>query len=401
MLGKRVKHAVVPLLLVFWATHLTAQSGVSDPKASPRTKALFDNLQSMSGRQILFGHQDDLAYGVSWKGEPNRSDIHDVYGAYPSVFGWDLGELGKNARYNIDSVPFAMMRKYMRKAYAMGSINTLSWHVDNPRTGGDAWDTTTVVRDLLPGGPLHGKLREQLDGVADYLKGLTNRGVLGHKIPVIFRPWHENTGNWFWWGSAGCTPEEFISLWRFTVDYLRKERNIKHLLYAFSPSSNYTSAEEYLRTYPGDEYVDILGLDYYFHPYNLQESRQVLSDRLALISRIARERGKISALTETGYETIPDSAWWTQMLLPILENNPESGRIAYLLVWRNAWSGQRANHYYAPYPGHPSAADFIRFARHPRVALNDRMPDMYKRNKRESTPIGGSTDDSSPAEGRN
>ena len=293
-----------------------------------------------------------------------------------------------------------MMRRYMRKAYAMGSINTISWHVDNPGTGGDAWDTTTVVRDLLPGGPLHGKLRAQLDGVADYLNRLKSRGLFAHKIPVIFRPWHENTGNWFWWGSASCSPDEFKSLWRFTVDYLRKERKLKHLLYAFSPSSNYTSTEEYLRTYPGDAYVDVLGVDYYFHPHNLQESRQVLSDRLALISRIARERGKISALTETGYETIPDSVWWTQTLLPTVDV-PESGRIAYLLVWRNAWSGQRANHYYAPYPGHPSAADFIRFARHPRVALNDRMPDMYKRNKQASIPAGSPVNDSSPAEGRN
>ena len=381
-------------LLLIWAmigcasleTTMQAQ-GRNEPqvsgKASRQARLLFENLHRITGRQIMFGHQDDLAYGVHWQGESSRSDVKEVCGAYPSVFGWDVGELDGKSPFNIDSVPFERMRAFMQYAYAIGSINTISWHLDNLGTGGDAWDTTAVVRELLPGGRLHWKLKAQLDVFANYANSLKSKGIFRHKIPVIFRPWHENTGHWFWWGQGSCSPEEFISLWRFTVDYLREEKKVRHLLYAFSPSSNYANTEEYLKTYPGDDYVDILGVDYYFHDYNIRESARELPGLLSTISRIAGERGKVSALTETGFETIPDSLWWTKTLLGHIESNSESSRIAYLLVWRNAWKGQRPNHFYAPYPGHHSAPDFVQFSQSPRIVLNNRMPSMYRKPKRE------------------
>lgn len=389
MLYKEFRNILLILVTIccIWPeTGIVAQSG-NDPrisgKASRKTRLLFENLHKISGRQIMFGHQDDLAYGVHWKGESSRSDVKEVCGSYPSVFGWDVGELDREAKFNIDSVPFERMRTFMQYAYAIGSVNTISWHLDNLGTGGDAWDTTSVVHELLPGGRLHWKLKAQLDVFADYANSLKSKGVFPHKIPIIFRPWHENTGHWFWWGQGSCSPEEFIALWRFTVDYLREEKKVRHLLYAFSPSSNYSSAEEYLKTYPGDNYVDILGVDYYFHDYNIKESARELPALLSTISRIADQRGKISALTETGFETIPDSLWWTKTLLGHIESNPESSRIAYLLVWRNAWTGQRPNHFYAPYPGHHSASDFVQFSQSPRIILNNRMPSMYRKPKRE------------------
>ena len=370
------------LFLPLW---LAAQNGSplinkpSDPTATPKTKALFDNLRNISGKWILFGHQDDMAYGVHWKGQPGRSDVLEVCGTYPSVFGWDVGELVKGATHNIDSVPFRDMQAFMLKAFKLGSVNTISWHLDNLGTGGSAWDTTTVVRDLLPGGQYHDRLLAQLDVLADYLKTLKTQGPFRRKIPIIFRPWHENTGHWFWWGSASCTSEEFKALWRFTVDYLREEKRIHNLLYAFSPSGNFASPEEYLQTYPGDDYVDILGVDYYYSPDNMAGIKTDLGQKLAIISRLAAEKGKISALTETGFEAIPDSSWWTAGLLDHIESTPDAGRIAYLLVWRNAWEKSRLNHYYAPYPGQVSSADFVRFTQHPRVALNNKMPNMYRK----------------------
>lgn len=59
----------------------------SDPKATPETRALFRNLHCLTPRAILYGHQDDLAYGVSWWAEPGRSDVREVTGAYPAVYG--------------------------------------------------------------------------------------------------------------------------------------------------------------------------------------------------------------------------------------------------------------------------------------------------------------------------
>ena len=60
-----------------------------DSLATPETVALFRNLQNISRTGVLFGHQDDTAYGVNWKAEPGRSDVKEVCGDYPAVYGWD------------------------------------------------------------------------------------------------------------------------------------------------------------------------------------------------------------------------------------------------------------------------------------------------------------------------
>lgn len=79
------------------------------------------------------------------------------------------------------------------------------------------------------------------------------------------------------------------------------------------------------------------------------------------MSQVSKAHNKLMAVTETGYETIPDSLWWTQTLMPAIEKYP----ISYVLVWRNA--RERENHYYAPYPGHKSVPDFVNFYNDPRT----------------------------------
>jgi mannan endo-1,4-beta-mannosidase len=81
---------------------------LSDPEATPQAKALFRHLTDLSGKHVMVGHQDALAYGMGWKGEEFRTDINDVMGDHPAVFGWDLGHLGDSE--NIDGVPFEDMK---------------------------------------------------------------------------------------------------------------------------------------------------------------------------------------------------------------------------------------------------------------------------------------------------
>ncbi|MCB0529209.1 MAG: beta-mannosidase [Saprospiraceae bacterium] len=363
---------------------LNAQNAAapSDPEATRRTRALFANLRSLSNEHTLFGHQDDLAYGVYWQREDGRSDVQETCGAYPAVFGWELGRKFGRGKWNIDSVNYDAMRRWMRQVYDMGGVNTIGWHLDNLSTGGTAWDTSTTVRDILPGAPLHHLLVEQLDMLADYLKSLRSRGIFSHYIPVILRPWHEHTGSWFWWGARSCTPEEYVRLWRFTVDYLRNEKGLHHILYAYSPDV-FEDESHYMRNYPGDEYVDILGLDYYYRSYNLEQIKIDLPAKLRIVADLAEQHGKVAAFTETGFETIPDKNWWTQMLLRQLQSaaRDKSIGIAYVLVWRNAYHRSKSDHYYAPFPGQVSAGDFIQFSRDERIILQDRLPKLYKRPK--------------------
>lgn len=350
----------------------------ADPDASRRVKALYANLMTMSGRHVLFGHQDALAYGVGWKEWPEtRSDVRDVCGSYPAVFGWDIGKLGKGDK-NIDTVRFANMRKWMLEAYRMGGVNTVSWHLDNFVTDGSSWDVgQNVVAAILPGGAHHEAYKARLDVLADFFKSLRSGFLFKHGIPVIFRPFHEHTGHWFWWGQPHCTPEQYKELWRFTVEYLRGEKAVHNLLYCYS-TDVFKDKEHYLECYPGDEYVDILGFDDY-RDVKPENDPAELTRQLRLLVEMAGERGKVAALTETGLEGIPEANWWTDRLLRHIKADPAAARIAWVLVWRNA----RPSHHYAPYPGHPSAANFLEFCRDPLIMMEGQLPKLYKLNRKE------------------
>src|SRR5215216_7568366 len=114
----------------------------SDKQATKETIALYKNLKKLLNKGFMFGHQDDLAYGVNWKYEDGRSDIKDVTGDYPAVYGWELGRLEIDQPVNIDSVPFDKMKEFIQKAYSWGGVITISWHLNNPLTGKTAWDPT-------------------------------------------------------------------------------------------------------------------------------------------------------------------------------------------------------------------------------------------------------------------
>ncbi len=363
-----MRFLLLPLLLFFF--NMQAQQPC-DPGATKKTKALLRNLHRISGKKIMFGHQDDLAYGVTWSREKGRSDVKETCGAYPAVFGWDLGnKFGPSHNYNIDSVNFADMRYWIREVYKMGGVSTLSWHLDNLTSGGSSWDTARSVTHILPGGKDHTKLLEQLDYLAAFFKSLTTEGAVKRPIPVIFRPWHEHTGSWFWWGAQNCTTAEYQQLFRFTVDYLRREKGVHQVLFCYSPDV-FQDQAHYLERYPGDDYVDIMGLDYYYRTENLQKINTDLPVKLKIVGDLAAAHGKCAAFTETGLETIPEEKWWTEMFLPNLENAP----IAYVLVWRNA----RTNHHYAPYAGHPSTPDFVNFSKHRKMVFQTNVPRLYRR----------------------
>jgi mannan endo-1,4-beta-mannosidase len=331
-------------------------NGPADANATIETSNLLRNLKKVTSKGIMFGHQDDLAYGVTWSYLEGRSDVKDVCTDFPAVYGWELGHLELGVRKSLDSVPFDKIREYIRLVHTRGGVNELSWHLDNPLTGGSAWDVTSgkVVSSILPGGAKSDLFKQRLDRLATFFLTLKDdRGVL---IPVIFRPFHEHTGSWFWWGQKLCTKEEYIHLWQFTTDYLMNTKGVHNLLYAYSASSGeFDDQKKYLERYPGDNYVDIMGFDVYQANSNSSKFVRTTRHKLNVICTVASEKNKLPALTEAGYERIPDPKWWTGVLWPILKDYP----VSYVLLWRNA--NNKPNHFYAPYPGHPSAKDFIDF----------------------------------------
>ncbi len=335
---------------------------IVDQQSIPKVKNLYANLLAMQGKGLMFGHQDDLAYGIGWRAVDGRSDVKEVSGSYPAVYGWDISGVG--GIYNIDSVKFGDMKRYIREGHERGGLVTVSWHMENPVTNTHSWDTTKAVKHIIPGGKLHETYKAELDTVAAFFMELKN-------IPIVFRPFHEHTGSWFWWGRGNATAEEYIALWRFTVHYLRDDKGIHNLLYAYSPDKFY-SKEEYMGFFPGDEWVDILGVDDYQGLYSSETAHETIT-RLHTLYDISQEYGKPSAIMETGAEKIPDPRWWTDVLLKTIMTDNKTKNITWVLVWRNG----RLDHHYAPYPGHPSADDFIEFKNHPFVLFEDELPDLY------------------------
>jgi hypothetical protein len=330
-----------------------------DKNATTQTIRLYRNLKMALSRGIMFGHQDDLAYGVGWKEIPGKSDVKAITGDYPAVYGFELGRIEIDQQVNIDSVPFDKMKQYIREAYHRGGVITLSWHLNNPLTGKTSWDPAPgTVASILPGGSKNELYASWLDKIASFMNSL--RGSRGELIPVIFRIFHEINGNWFWWGKDHCTPDEMKQLWQFTVSYLRDKKAVHNLLYAYN-TDKFASRKEYLLKYPGDEWVDLIGFDIYQRGkgelHNIQfrnDTDRMLSD----LEEIAKQRNKIPALTEFGFNQLPDSTWFTRVLWPALKNH----NVSFALAWRNAGfkpSGEAE--FYLPFKGQAAAQDFKTF----------------------------------------
>jgi mannan endo-1,4-beta-mannosidase len=359
----KLSSSVFSLLAIVSYSMLVQDNQPADRQATPQTVNLYRNLKKLAGKGFMFGHQDDLAYGVNWRYENGRSDVKEVTGDYPAVYGWELGGLEVKADKNLDGVPFKKMRQFIKEGYERGGVITISWHARSP-LGAEkgAWDTTHgTVATILPGGANHALFKTWLDELATFFLSLKNSK--GELIPVLFRPFHELTGNWFWWGRNACSPEEFKILWRFTKYYLSEEKKVHNLLYIYNTSGDFKTKEEFLERYPGDDMADMISFDAYQYDDPLKSDWFVKNTnfQLGLIESIAAEKHKLTALAETGYETIPYASWWTETLLPAIGQHT----LSYVLVWRNHGYNEwmKKMHYYAPYKGHASEPDFIKFYR--------------------------------------
>lgn len=312
--------------------------------------------------QIMFGQHDATVYGYTWRDIPGRCDVQEITGDYPAIISFDLGKIELGSDTQIDDVPQASMRREIVAQYERGGLVSLSWHPWNPLTGGNSWDISygNVIAQILPDSTQHQLLVDYLDKIAEFMLSLRNKN--GELIPIIFRPWHEHTGFWFWWGNPHCTADEFIALWRFTYTYLH-DKGLTNLVWAYSPNLG-ADYNTYMERYPGDEYVDLLGFDVYDFDTNPKETYiEGLHSSLQVLQQVGEERHKPIALTETGLEGLTRPEWYTESLLPVIEQYP----VAYLLVWRNARPEDKANHFYAPYKGHAGEQSFLDFYNNPHI----------------------------------
>ena len=347
---------------------MMAACGNKEEKVKTAADLLAERLQTLQQKGYMMGHQDDPFYGVTWSGiedpskpEPGRSDVLETVGDYPGVMGFDLGGIELGDAKNLDSVPFTRIHDEIIAHYERGGIVTISWHPRNPMTTaprggldgqkfpeGSAWDVSdsTVVASVLPGGSQFEKFQQWMKRVGDFL--LTLKTKDGTPVPIIFRPWHENNGSWFWWGQALCKDNEFHALWDLLQDELTM-RGLSNLLWSYSPNLDGRWTEErFLARYPGNDRVTLIGEDAYQWGTEDDFKRDLKAD-LTFLSDFAKKNGKMLAMTECGLKNMPDSTWWTRVLKPIMDQYP----ISYFLLWRNY-----KEEYFGPSPSLPCAADF-------------------------------------------
>ncbi|MFJ8546432.1 glycosyl hydrolase [Streptomyces sp. NPDC093586] len=367
--------------------------GTADARATAETRSLFSYLRDRRGEGILFGHQQTTEFGVTFEeADGIKSDVLAGVGDHPAVFGWDMSGEGYGSSPGTPEEKFATFVDLIQDAHRIGGINTISAHMDNFVTGGNYGDTNgDVVERILPGGDHNDEFNAYLDRVARLAHAITDDK--GAPIPVIFRPFHENSGSWFWWGAAHASPSQYVELWRYTVEYLRDTKGVHNFLYAYGPGGGYGGTDEvYLRTYPGDDFVDVLGYDNYDGTDGSRRWLDGMVADLGMIARIAEQRGKVSAFTEFGESGAlkpngqnGDPHWFTQVLDAVTAD-PDASRTAYMMTWTNFGTDQFfvPTPAYGGLPEHELLPDFRAFAADPDTLFSSDLDlrDVFDRRVR-------------------
>lgn len=344
---------------------------LADPNATAETKALYSNLWAIRSKGWMFGHHDDLMYGRKWYGDEGGSDTKAVCGDYPGVYSLDFSTF-MDDRYASSTEENNLRLKLMKQAYDRGMVITACMHLNDPLTGDDSWldsgKTSNAAAEILTeGSETRTKFNTWLDRLADMAKNL--KGSDGKTIPVIFRPFHEHTQTWSWWGKSATTEKEFIGLWKYLVDYLKKA-GVHNFIYAISPQMDSKKEEsDFLFRWPGDDYVDFMGMDCYQGIKN-----DIFLGNLKLLSKLSTEKKKPCGVTETGVEGFSAQDYWITNIAA-----PMAGRKMSLLVtWRNKYDPMESGkHYFSVFPGHVSEDSFKQMYKRSDTFFCNDLPDMY------------------------
>lgn len=215
---------------------------LSNENAIENAKIVYDYLQEVYGEVCLTGQMES-----TWMGSPDyeMNYIEDVTGKLPAIRGLDF-------MHN----DFAGVAKRAKEWWEKGGIPTICWH-----TGSDfasAYDESKADNlnwedAFVPGTETYNKLLEDMDRAVPYLQQLEDA-----QVPVLWRPFHELDGGWFWWSKGGA--DNFVKLWQLMYSRYTDYWGLDNLIWVLGYSGNGGSMDAW---YPGDSYVDLLGADSY------------------------------------------------------------------------------------------------------------------------------------------
>jgi len=262
------------------------------PGASEEAIEMLNYIYSISGKHTLAGQ-----HCAPLVGSTRLSVVHRMTGQYPALFGQDFGFSfpgywdGINYRQRI--VDEAIRRHHE------GFLITIMWHAVPPTQDEPVTFRESIQGDLTdeewsqlvtPGTLLNERWKSQVDVIAWFLKQLQYA-----KVPVLWRPYHEMNGGWFWWGKKEGD-NGYKKLWQMMFDRFVNFQGLDNLIWVYNTNEFKEGVDPHGTYYPGDDYVDILATDVYSEGFN-----QVNYDQLLELAG-----DKPVALGEVGDNPSPD-----------------------------------------------------------------------------------------------
>ncbi|MCB1128097.1 MAG: beta-mannosidase, partial [Verrucomicrobiae bacterium] len=240
---------------------------------------------------------------------------HTKTGEWPALLGADYADFPRG------SLTWEAPNRAAIAYWRQGGLVTIMAHLYNPANpkGGGLRDKGVTLADLLePGHATHERWMQELDLLATGLLELKEAGVV-----VLWRPFHEMDGGWFWWG--GHDPAVFIRVWRHMFDYFTNNKQLDNLLWVYGPNHGSKTGDYY----PGDAWVDIVGLDAYTDDIDPQHIRGYAA--LAAI-------GKPFGFTEYGPhgpQRPPGDYDYRRFIAGLVTHFP---RTCFFMSWNAKWS---------------------------------------------------------------
>ncbi|NOR27363.1 MAG: glycosyl hydrolase family 26 [Lutibacter sp.] len=254
-------------------------------EASLEVQQLLKDLYELKGKNIISGHHNYSHHLSKW-----HTYVKSNTGKLPLIWGTDL-----NRYYNEETINSIVKEAIKRNSE--GYIVTLMWHTGRPQDNPPFnWNNSTQGeltkeewKDLItPGTLLNKKWESRVDSIASHLKKLQNANV-----PILWRPYHEMNGSWFWWGDKKGA-DGYIKLWKMMYNRFVNYHKLNNLIWVWNANAprdkKNDEAYDYDFYFPGVNYVDVLAADVYHNDY-----KQTHHDDLLKLGK-----GKLIALGEVG-----------------------------------------------------------------------------------------------------
>lgn len=330
-------------------TQIALSETLVTPNASATAQAVYDYLLSIWGNKTLSGQQD-----LTWQDSTDMYQrvINDT-GKAPAIMGYDY----MNYRYTNGSG--LQQTEEAIAHWDRGGLVTFCWHWRDPSLTTDAFYSAEtdfqipmVNGQLDTGSPLFANMNSDIDQIAAELKVLQDAGVV-----VLWRPLHEASGGWFWWGRArtdGISPAYAqVVLWRHIYERMVNHHGLTNLIWVWNGQS--------AAWYPGDSYVDIVSLDIYDGAQNYESQIDAYNT-----TKLYPLQVKPVALSENSNIPDPDAiaddgAWWLWFVVWNDGNSAEG-----VTSSNNFWTGEHYN----------TNAHKTKVYNHPNVITLDDLPEF-------------------------